>query len=518
MHYGTVSPNLSTLRRAFSRNMWQLFFVFCCVVFATGQVDAQTARQLDLRITLHPSAARATIEARLPEPTNRWSFLQQYAGVANLGERVTNFATLDDAGQTIACQKLSPGTYAAERPASMLRIEINLTAPARDVDAAHVSWLSGERALLMLGDLVPISAAPVSAIVELALPAEWAVFSTAPQRADKRFAVADPEKAIFAVGRDLRYHAERISGVDLTLVTAGDWPFAPAEAMKTTSAVLKEQQMLFDGAPPAERALVVLTTFPSRVRAQRWSAETRGSTIVLLQEPANSATADLALLGTNLAHELLHLWLPNGLRLKGSYDWFYEGFTLYQAMRSGMRLQYLTFADYLSAIGRAYDAYTQTSQKFGDYSLLEASRRRWSGHEIDVYNKGLLVALLCDLKLRTSQRRSLDAVYADLYRRFGQTASPSADGNQAVIEALHRAGDLSALTRSYIETNTKIDLASELAPFGLSVSQIGARWVIGVAPQLTETQQKLLRQLGYNAPGKQDRQRRERLKREIIQQ
>src|SRR5205814_1010733 len=78
-----------------------------------------------------------------------------------------------------------------------------------------------------------------------------------------------------------------------------------------------------------------------------WSAETRGSTVVLLSGRMPSKLAAKAQLDGSLTHELFHLWVPNGLTLDGEYDWFYEGFTNYEALRVGMRRGQLTFQDYL---------------------------------------------------------------------------------------------------------------------------------------------------------------------------
>jgi hypothetical protein len=38
-------------------------------------------------------------------------------------------------------------------------------------------------------------------------------------------------------------------------------------------------------------------------------------------------------------HEVLHLWVPNALRLHGDYDWFFEGFTLYTALLTALELK-----------------------------------------------------------------------------------------------------------------------------------------------------------------------------------
>ena len=62
-------------------------------------------------------------------------------------------------------------------------------------------------------------------------------------------------------------------------------------------------------------------------------------------------------LGILLAHELFHLWVPNSLKLAGDYDWFFEGFTIYQALRLDLRLHLISFDDYLDTIARVYDSY-----------------------------------------------------------------------------------------------------------------------------------------------------------------
>lgn len=504
-------------------NMRHLAELITLIGFAFLSYDHAIARAPQIRIRIvstPPAEARVIIEGSLEASSDRWSFVREYAGVKELGKRIISFSAIDADGKAVDCRQLSPGIYAAQRPAMSFRAEIDLTAPARDTDGAHVSWLGGERAVLMLGDLVPNadwSNRRAAVSVELALPADWTIASTARRRADGRFDVPNVETALFVAGRNLRVRSERAAGIDISLVAIGHWPFTIDDAMKTIVAVLGEHRELFGGVPGDARALIVLTAFPRPTGAQRWSAETRKSTVLLLQQSSNSAVADLSLLGVNLAHELLHLWLPNALRLSGSYDWFYEGFTLYQAMRAGVKLRQLTFSDYLGAIGRAYDAYQAASQSHGEFSLIEASERRWSGQARYVYNKGLLVALLCDLMLRSRSqgRDNLDRVYRDLFQQFGQDASASEDGNDAAIKALQRAGAPRDLTQGYVENGTRIDLGSALEPFGLVVSRVGARWVVGVAPQLTEAQQKILRQLGYNAPSLRERQLRERLKKKL---
>jgi hypothetical protein len=93
------------------------------------------------------------------------------------------------------------------------------------------------------------------------------------------------------------------------------------------------------GDAPHKRVLVSLQSFPQSVRAQNWRAEVRGGTLNYFTGRQPSRAMALTGLSTVMAHELLHLWVPNGLVLDGEYSWFYEGFVEYQAMRVCLGLE-----------------------------------------------------------------------------------------------------------------------------------------------------------------------------------
>jgi predicted metalloprotease with PDZ domain len=244
--------------------------------------------------------------------------------------------------------------------------------------------------------------------------------------------------------------------------------------------------------------MLILIPFPHAVGADRWSAETRGGTVVLLSGQAPSRTAALAQLSVPLTHELFHLWVPNGLALDGDYDWFYEGFTSYQALRAGMRLRWLGFQDYLNAMGRAFDAYRSIGGS-DRLSLIEAARQRWRDPTGLVYHKGLLVAFLYDLTLRlqTKNGRSLDDVYRDLFAHYRPPAA-QAEGNSTVIGILKNQTGMREFVQQYIEKASAIDLRLGVAPFGLEVSPGGVRTHLTVAASLDRSQRDLLRKFGYN--------------------
>src|SRR6266849_1050502 len=110
------------------------------------------AQQVNITVRVLPgSPGRVVIEGNC-EPTNVWSFRNDYAGVSELGGRVEALKVFAPTGAEIPVHKIAPGQFEAATAASKFRYEINLASPARASDAARVSWLIEARGLLMLAD------------------------------------------------------------------------------------------------------------------------------------------------------------------------------------------------------------------------------------------------------------------------------------------------------------------------------------------------------------------------------
>jgi len=443
----------------------------------------------------------------------------------NLGGRIEGLALFDAAGAEIPSRKMAPGQFVASRPASKFRYEVSLAPPPSATQSALVSWLNAERGLLMLSDLLPVvqptnltnqptasgrdgikgAAADLRATIRLSLPEGWAVFSNDNQNERGEFQVTDVARSVFALGRHLRASQTTIARTRLNIIIDGDWAFADTDAKEMATNVLKSHLDVF-GSEPSNRATLILFPFPQTTAADRWSAETRGATVTLLLGKQPSKTGALAQLSVPLTHELFHLWVPNGLALDGEYDWFYEGFTVYQAARAGVRLDLLTFQEFLNAVARAYDAYSVSADR-DRWSLIEASRLRWTTGSSVVYQKSMLVALHCDLRMRSQSRgkRSLDDVYREIFRRHhveqvraSSERRPTTDGNAAVLAVLDSLADTRDFATRFVRQPATIDLPVELAPFGLRVERVGLRTRVSVAESLTDRQRDLLRKLGYN--------------------
>ena len=191
------------------------------------------------------------------------------------------------------------------------------------------------------------------------------------------------------------------------------------------------------------KSVIMIAPLPVSAAHHKWKAETRGSTVLLLVNPAERKQMSTAQLGVIFTHEMLHLWVPNALKLEGDYDWFFEGFTMYMALRTALELKIIKFDGFLNTLGGSYKYYIEHPD---DLSLVEASETRWtmtSGFA-HVYIKAMLVAFLYDLMVRKESGGK--TTLADRYRElFNGGVTDGANGNEAIIRLLGSSPALEGL-------------------------------------------------------------------------
>ena len=224
-----------------------------------------------------------------------------------------------------------------------------------------------------------------------------------------------------------------------------------------------------------------------------WRAEARGSTVVLLINPAARNQMFKEQLGVVFTHEMLHFWVPNALKLEGDYDWFFEGFTMYMALRTALDLKIIKFDGFLGTLGGAYKYYLDHPDTV---SLIEASETRWTGGWSHVYIKGMLVAFLYDLMLRKESGGK--ATLAHRYRElFNGGAADGANGNEAIIKVLGLSPALKEFTKSFIEGRTQVKLEEHVREYGLQLHWSDMKTQLTVNSKLNDDQKQVLRSLGY---------------------
>ena len=441
------------LRGAVTTQFWVAFLGLWIAVFsvAVNEARGQATKRVSHLVTISVSS-RAEIRVRLDTlaPRREWSFRNAYAGVLGLGERIGQFRAFGTNGAEISAKKIVAGEFRSEVDAAAIDYVVRLPTPGA-ADVAHVSWIAGESGFLMLADLLPEGLPNI--LVELSLPAGWTAQSSVELSAPAQYQIADPDQTVFFIGRSLRKQSKRVSGVVFESVIDGAWPFKDDVVLNAAGKVL-EKYLALTGFKLTSKNVVMIAPLPVAVGSVKWRAETRGSTVVLLMDPHATIANWRGQLGIIFTHELLHLWVPNALRLQGDYDWFFEGFTLYTALVTALELKFIDRNEYLATLARVYQSYLSRPDEL---SLIDASERRWTTANSVVYDKGLLVALLYDLAIRKDSRGKmwLGSVYK---RLFARPVTQPANGNEVIIQLLSSTPAGADLARSYIEGQRELDL------------------------------------------------------------
>jgi len=425
------------------------------------------------------------VEADLSRPVNSWSFRNAYAGVLGIAERVNEFQAQD-----AVVRKVVTGEFQSDLKASKISYTVKLSEPTA-ADVSHFSWLVGDRGFLMLADLIPLEIHSLSA--EFLVPDGWTVEASFPRDANGRYEVAEPEKAVFFVGRSLAKVSSNVDGMPLEVVLSGKWPFKERDALEPATSVMRNYLALTGFRLPGKSSIMI-APLPVSDRKTGWKAETRGSTVVLLINPNARFERPRGQLTIIFTHEVLHLWVPNSLNLEGDYDWFYEGFTLYTALRTALELKAIDFKEFLNTLARVYDSYRSRPDTL---SLIDESERRWAGSGTQVYVKGMLVAFLYDLMIR--KESGGQTTLADRYRDlFNGHVADRANGNEVIIALLALPPAVSHFTKSYVENNMQLELKQILSAYGLSLEAAAKGSQLRVGRELNEDQKRLLRSLGYS--------------------
>lgn len=475
-----------------------LFVLAAIAVFASGAYP----QYLEATITIDPASAKAQISgkrARQAAPRRNLSFLASAIGAPNLGARISGISLKDAAGRAVPFRAFNSAEYVAEADFAAFSYEIDLKATAEPRSAAHVSWVGPSEGVLLTDDLLPQAGADGArkAILTLTPIDGWEFLTSDRQSAANVYEVEDIERSVFAMGKGLR----QVKGSDLNdgpiVVLSGRWLFDDADAANMAAEIFQEYARVFGG-PLSRRALVVLLPMPGAgVQKGTWEAETRGSTVLIASSDMAFKTQSLQRLHEQLRHEMFHLWMPNNVDLTGRYDWFYEGFALYQSLRTGVRLNRIRFDDLLDTLSRAHNIdRSQTRRR----SLIEASEERWSGADTQLYARGMLVAFMSDLILLqgSNGKSSVEDLLRGLYSRHRSPAAASG-ANDSILKIFNADRRLAVLAADHIRGAKEIEWSGIIEGAGIENEPGTSRPRLRIKGNLTARQKTLLDKLGYNS-------------------
>lgn len=476
------------------------FLLFAAAFIAILQIfNIARAQDLDVRIKIRDRliSVQGTRLGPSAGQERTLIFSREYAGHQIPPERISALSMTDASGQSFLYRKMGEGQYVSDEKFNSWSYELVPGVPKKGAAAAHVSWLTETRGILMLDDILPKSTTwKMSAKIEFELPPGWQVFGAVKQAAPNVFETSDVDKTVFFVGKGQRVRTAANGALDL--IISGEWLFTDEEAAKMVDEIYADHRKLF-GAAPLERAQIVLSKFPNAERPGTWEAETRGSSVVILSADMPFQTQSVQKLHEQLRHEIFHLWVPNSVNLRGNYDWFYEGFALYQALRMGVSANRIRFDDMLDTLSRAYSVDNMQSQRG---SLIEASDWRWVGANTQIYARGMIVAFLCDITMlqNSKGKTSVSDVLRRVYTEHS-TSKTREDGSTAVLRILENYDYLRPITERYVIGKENIAWRNELDAVGLEeilVTERGQAVRLKVKDKPTGKQKAFLDKLGYN--------------------
>jgi len=484
-----------------STSVKSFFLLFAVVFLIIGSKTVSYAQEIDIKMSFDQSdLTTVRIDGKLLEgnvkSAKNWVFLKDFAGASRLAERVKNFELRDDEGKKIPVKKFGDGEFLAEREARSFAYDLDLSTSNEQNSFAHVSWIVKSNGLLMLNDLLPqFGNRNSSAKISFDLPKGWEVAGNRMETDGRDFIVEDIEDEVFLVGDQWRAVKKERDSKTVNFYSVGKWQFEDSEALAMAESISLEYAELFGKKVPDETNIFLLP-FPNQTSVGRWQAETRGKNIAIISSSMPFKNQALQRLHEQLRHEIFHLWIPNRLNLLGNYAWFYEGFAVYQALKTGVWLGQIRFEDFLSTLGRAYDLHYRSTN---DRSFLSLAKSRSNTVSTSVYSKGMLVAFLSDIAIlqKSKGKRDIAAILRSLpYKSEGNGDRLAA--NDVILSVFSARPELDEIVEKYIKGSSKIDWESYLKYIGVE-NKGNVRFVrLRVKAKLTGKQKTLLNKLGYN--------------------
>jgi predicted metalloprotease with PDZ domain len=279
-------------------------------------------------------------------------------------------------------------------------------------------------------------------------------------------------------------------GARYEIVIHAPGPFPGDALVEQYRRIVREQNRIFGG-PPFERYVFILHF---RDGSGGRGLEHLNSTDIVM--PYLPVRADPSLMASISSHEYFHLWNVKRIRPfeLGPFDyskpvrskalWMCEGVTSYYGDRSLVRAGIWKEQQYFDHLASEMETLQNNADR-KKTSLEQASLSVWDRKDwprVDYYNKGELVGLLMDLRIRLGSRgaKTLDDVLRHLYTVYVKggkgpigTGFPE-DGILAAVEEV-TGGDWDAFFDRYVRGVEELPYEEILGAAGLDPKIVKTR-------------------------------------------
>ncbi|WP_296820755.1 hypothetical protein [Brevundimonas sp.] len=255
-------------------------------------------------------------------------------------------------------------------------------------------------------------------------PDGWALASDLDHAAGARMSFRDLGDSVLVGGAGMRVVSTPVAGGQARVAVHGDWRFSAEELAARYASVVQSSSDFWGDA--GQTYLLALTPLDGPAGAGVQSGLGLGDGLAVWLTP------DQVLDETDhvIVHEQQHAWLPDrvGGLARGPAEamdfWFSEGFTDFYALRTELRLGLSTPEEHLGELNRILARHASTPTRgVGGAVLARAffSDRQAAGAP---YERGLLLALMWDARLRNASGGTRDLDDAILAIREGRGSAP----------------------------------------------------------------------------------------------
>jgi len=399
---------------------------------------------------------------------------------------VVQFEATDGARNALRSEKTDKNRWRVEAPpdgtlrARWIVHADELTVRTSHVDATH-AYINGASVFMYLRGREGEPAA-----VEVHAPAGWRVATALTALDERRFLAADYDELVDSPMEIGTHQAVRwtVDGVSHEYAVWGRGNADPRRlAADTTRIVLAEREIFGELPYPAFTFILHLTS------GGGGGLEHRNSTSLLAERWGFRGPSYESFLGL-AAHELFHAW--NGKRIRpaalGPFDytresytrdlWVVEGITTYYTDLLLRRAGLIPQQRYLDKVAEMISRFRVLPGRMVQ-PLADASFDTWikfyrpdantPNATISYYQKGALVALLLDLRIRavTENARSLDDLMRLLWERYGARDTGFPEGAVETAAAEVAGTDLRAFFDHVLRSTAELDYEGVLAAAGL---------------------------------------------------
>src|SRR6267154_5782681 len=132
-----------TFSNTFQTRRYILLVLLSSMALSVSAVATVSAQQMSANIRVASDSNRVIVEGR-SAPASVWSFLDSYASMVGLANRVERFTLIDEDGHETPARKIAPGQFDSPKPAARFRYEVSLKPPLMAPDSAMVSWINDD--------------------------------------------------------------------------------------------------------------------------------------------------------------------------------------------------------------------------------------------------------------------------------------------------------------------------------------------------------------------------------------